>query len=505
MIAGGCAQFGCRADIVDGERCVQHRGEQAWESFLRRIGSGLPLNELRGCTVDADAMAQVLASLDRRGKLHIAGADFTGTTFSADVIFKDVEFSKPALFTGAKFLGSLKFDDVRFGAEARFDGVRIGGELRFENVLVTGEFRADEVIHVGAGSVANGLTCEKDFRIEGLSCGGGVEVDRSIFSADADWGVVEAGSLTCSAHFRSRLLVRTRSRTVDFTRSRFDQGISLTVESGDAILDRVTFGAASTVAGTGDDAVAAVVSLVDVDISDLTLREVDVSRCAFGLAHGVDEVTVDGVRFGRPRYCWQTHRAIIAEERDPAASPASVARVYRLLRKAFESSKDEPGAADFYYGEMLMRRRQRWRDIRTAGSGGRLSSFVEYSLLLGYGVISGFGLRAGRALTAFLSLVMVAAALLAARGFPAGKTAYAPIGTDARGYLIYAPVPPAPDGFWSNAGRAIRLAAQSSVSLLQTPAQPLTPVGEWVVLVCRFAGPIIAGLAILAVHNKLRR
>jgi hypothetical protein len=33
-----------------------------------------------------------------------------------------------------------------------------------------------------------------------------------------------------------------------------------------------------------------------------------------------------------------------------------VAVLYRALRKAQEDSKNEPGAADFYYGEMEMRR-----------------------------------------------------------------------------------------------------------------------------------------------------
>jgi hypothetical protein len=36
--------------------------------------------------------------------------------------------------------------------------------------------------------------------------------------------------------------------------------------------------------------------------------------------------------------------------------PEHVAPLYRALRKAQEDAKDEPGAADFYYGEMEMRR-----------------------------------------------------------------------------------------------------------------------------------------------------
>ncbi|SNT58319.1 hypothetical protein SAMN05216252_14828 [Actinacidiphila glaucinigra] len=36
--------------------------------------------------------------------------------------------------------------------------------------------------------------------------------------------------------------------------------------------------------------------------------------------------------------------------------PAVLAPLYRQLRKALEDGKNEPGATDFYYGEMEMRR-----------------------------------------------------------------------------------------------------------------------------------------------------
>ena len=39
--------------------------------------------------------------------------------------------------------------------------------------------------------------------------------------------------------------------------------------------------------------------------------------------------------------------------------PGQIAGLYRELRKGREDAKDEPGAADFYYGEMEMRRRAR--------------------------------------------------------------------------------------------------------------------------------------------------
>src|SRR5262249_60260705 len=40
----------------------------------------------------------------------------------------------------------------------------------------------------------------------------------------------------------------------------------------------------------------------------------------------------------------------------PQLQPERLAVLYRQLRKAQEDAKNEPGAADFYYGEMEMRR-----------------------------------------------------------------------------------------------------------------------------------------------------
>jgi hypothetical protein len=67
-----------------------------------------------------------------------------------------------------------------------------------------------------------------------------------------------------------------------------------------------------------------------------------------------------------------------------------------LLRKGRQDAKDEPGAADFYYGEMEMRRHARGSasNRRRASSRGR----VERGILTAYWLVSGYGLRAWRAL-----------------------------------------------------------------------------------------------------------
>jgi len=61
--------------------------------------------------------------------------------------------------------------------------------------------------------------------------------------------------------------------------------------------------------------------------------------------------------------------------------PDRLAVLYRALRKAQEDSKNEPGAADFYYGEMEMRR----HDPHTP--------WAEQVILWLYWLVSGYGLR----------------------------------------------------------------------------------------------------------------
>ena len=71
--------------------------------------------------------------------------------------------------------------------------------------------------------------------------------------------------------------------------------------------------------------------------------------------------------------------------REPAeVRPERLATLYRQLRKAQEDIKDEPGAADFYYGEMEMR-----RHAQTAPA-------AERAIIWLYWLISGYGLRALR-------------------------------------------------------------------------------------------------------------
>jgi hypothetical protein len=138
-------------------------------------------------------------------------------------------------------------------------------------------------------------------------------------------------------------------------------------------------------------------SLQRANVAGLGLANVDLAGCRFSGAHNLDKLRLEAdVAFtlSPARVGWE-QRQVIAEEctwraqrirpgqwADPwwpdradsglpdradrwwpeyfeepmALAPGAIAGLYRALRKSREDAKDEPGAADFYYGEMEMRR-----------------------------------------------------------------------------------------------------------------------------------------------------
>lgn len=143
--------------------------------------------------------------------------------------------------------------------------------------------------------------------------------------------------------------------------------------------------------------------------------------------------------------------------------------MYRELRKGREDAKDQPGAADFYYGEMELRRRD------------RATPWAERLVLWLYWLVAGYGLRGLRAL-AWLAVVVVGlAAVLQAVGFNGGDPPF-------RDALIYA--------------------AQSAVSITsgnKALTDHVSWAGEVLRIILRLAGPLLLGLALLSVRNRVKR
>jgi hypothetical protein len=274
-------------------------------------------------------------------------------------------------------------------------------------------------------------------------------------------------------------------------------------------------------------------SLRRVDVANLVLGDLDLVWCLFRGTLNLDQLRIEGPKhFATTPRGWRwTHRRTLTEERiwrqtrysnadwrlpskailnwveersgQPVQQPGPdhVAPLYRALRKAEEDAKYEPGAADFYYGEMEMRR-------HAVGT-----PWIEKRLLWAYWLVAGYGLRASRALLTLLVVLLAATATLAAVAFPTPtRPASAPItgtitGASTVQHIRLDPSPAPPAGqkqsFMGRCGTAWWIALEAAA--FRTPDQTLTPAGRHVQTVVRFFGPVLLGLALLSVRGRVKR
>jgi hypothetical protein len=157
-------------------------------------------------------------------------------------------------------------------------------------------------------------------------------------------------------------------------------------------------------------------------------------------------------------------------------SPGLVAGLYRALRKGREDAKDEPGAADFYYGEMEMRR----HDHGATGDGGSGSrGRATRSVLFAYWLVSGYGLRTWRSLTALAVVTVLLAVAFHFVGFTR---------------------PPEPPSYWTS----LLFAFRSTISLTDNQVE-LTAWGSFFQALLRITGPVLLALTLLALRGRVKR
>jgi uncharacterized protein YjbI with pentapeptide repeats len=184
--------------------------------------------------------------------------------------------------------------------------------------------------------------------------------------------------------------------------------------------------------------------------------------------------------------------------------PAQVAALYRALRKGREDNKDEPGAADFYYGEMEMRRHakreQARHDRRHGHRGPAVAASIEHAILWLYWLISGYGLRAWRAVMAVLVVLAVFAVLMVAFGFQH------PASGQATGAATAVTTParmtqPSDTSFPA----AVIYGARTAIGLPGDPQPALTRWGDVMQIIVRITVPVLLGLAVLSIRGRVKR
>ena len=459
--------------VGQGDACWAHLNAGELEAALDRVSPTDDLN-LRGTEVLPDLLLLILNRMrvSGAGQARVGsalcecasfpdGAPFEETIFLRDANFSGAAFGGIATFTDAEFGGSARFDDSKFEV-ARFGGTRFGGDVSFVNANVMTELRLE------SARIARSLT------LDGMRAAGPVDVRANATTASCTRGV-----------FSGRVTLRLAGSQLCLTDSVFEQ--SARVESS---------------AGT-DDGYVSVLSLRGVDAEHLTLANADLKHCLIYGLRRPEQLRLAGhitftptprgwhLRWGWLPWRWTNRNALYEEhlwrqrsgrfaaiwtgidpagganETAPVPGPALLAVLYRQLRQAVEDARNEPGAADLYYGEMEMRRisTDRWD---------------ERLLLTLYWLVSGYGLRASRSLFLLAALVLLAAVGMQRAGFPGTTHRYADCVLYASGSVL-------------------------SLDLTGHLGTVLTDWGQVIRITLRVCGPLLLGLGALAVRGRIKR
>jgi hypothetical protein len=468
--------------------------------------------EFLGATFQDAAFGQVAFEGD---------AGFIGATFQGHAGFNGATFEGLAGFDRATFQDVASFQSVTFKGHAGFDGAifRRGAWFnvaRFEQALQLGPLLVYGVLGLDAASFARLIHIEASAR--GLSC------QRTRFPAGVQLRLRGARIVLDDADLPCPSILVGIAALSDDRLARREQRLVQAVRRL-APLAAVEFSARPRL-----------LSVQGANVAGLTVSNVDLAECRFAGAHNLDRLRLEAkVTFSSApvRLPWDW-RQVIVEERTwraaqsdrwalpqwlpawlhralrrirpiggserwatrqwwpvwlhrpfgtewPGMVPAGqIAGLYRALRKGREDAKDEPGAADFYYGEMEMRRRAgRPTDSSADNPGGDVSGGqVERAILTVYWLVSGYGLRAWRALAFLVVTVILAAVALRAVGFTHHRHPWSSAFLYTVGAITHLVNPP--DGLLTEPGQAIRIA----IGVL---------------------GPVLLGLGLLALRGRIKR
>ncbi|WP_435124644.1 pentapeptide repeat-containing protein [Actinacidiphila sp. bgisy144] len=488
-------------------------------------------------------------------------AEFTGATFNGYAEFSLATFGEDADFEGATFAENSDFTTAKFARWANFTSATFSGDASFRKANFA--YYADFDNATFAGSAAFGSAAfaeDAGFKLAAFSSAawfaGAYVAGDANFASPTFAGAPELGPLVCrgtagfrGATFGTAVTVQVAAKTVDFRGARWTQQATVWLRYADVDLsDSLAEYPVTVAARPGSlvdtnfspaEAVLAwelptdqvrVTSLRGVDAAQFMLTDLDLSRCRFAGTVHLDQLRLEGdCRFAgtpagihssvRRPFVRYTRRSTLAEEHQwrhslpdavagwqpPAhagsvVQPRALAAVYRALRKSYEDAGNAPGAADFYYGEMEMRR----ADPRTAPA--------ERGLLTAYWALSGYGLRATRALGWLLLAVTLTMLVMMLWGLPQRDTPSLSTGTLTGRRITMttgSPDPQNPTGPTADrlTGRRFEKSLRVVVNsvIFRSSGQDLTTTGTYTEMASRLTEPVLLGFAALAVRGRIKR
>ncbi|WP_063761153.1 pentapeptide repeat-containing protein [Streptomyces sp. NRRL S-237] len=474
-------------------------------------------------------------------KARFDGAAGFYTTHFTATVFDEVQFSGETVFSGAFFAGEVRFDRAQFSGGVGFGHARFLGDAAFEETHFAGEA-------VFSQAQFSDLARFGGARFTTLAWFGpfvaarGVGLSGAIFEAPVTLEIA-APTVSCvRTRWNSTATLRLRHAIVNLKDAVLSAPVAVTAHPTRFTVFR---GAVDEGLLTGSPDVR-VASVQGVDAAHLVLTDIDLSDCLFAGAFHLDQLRLEGrctfatvphgwhrrgilpVRWTRRRtlaeeHHWRAHCAgqpTVEPDHPPAPhvwrtgpghpdadltpDPEDVSATYRQLRKAFEDGKNEPGASDFYYGEMEMRRHDR-RDDGTGTPPG------ERGLLHAYWLLSGYGLRASRALTWLLAAMSLTVLLLMLWGLPAEgpkqkATGTVPAGGGKVTFVIDKDDPKNPTRDRLTVKRFDKaLSVTLNSVVFRSSGQDLTTAGTYIEMASRLLEPSLLALAVLAVRGRVKR
>ncbi|OKJ48657.1 hypothetical protein AMK27_38170 [Streptomyces sp. CB02009] len=453
-------------------------------------------------------------------------ADFDGAQFARDAAFDKVQFSGNAYFRRAQFSGHATFGEAQFSRPASFRRAQFSENSWFREALFS------------RGADFGGAHFLTSAELGPLVCAGRVDLSRAVFGAPVTLEIAARALSFVRTRWESTATVRVRRAEVDLGYTVLAAPVAVTAHpapfsTGNGNVDESPL--------TCPDRVR-VTSVQGVDAAHLVLTDTDLSDCLFSGAFHLDQLRLEGRttlaptptgwhRKGVSPIRWTRRRTLVEEHHwraqsagqpsipagampeprrwrtgphhpDPARTPDpdDVAALYRQLRKAFEDGKNEPGAADFYYGECEMRRHDHTGTPKT-----------ERRLLWAYWALSGYGLRASRALGWLAAAMLTTILLLMAFGLPASSPKQEATGTVPAGggkvtFTIdkQDPKNPVKDRFTSKRfDKAVSVTLNSVV--FRSSGQDLTTAGTYIEMTSRILEPALLALAVLAIRGRIKR
>ncbi|MGV9969109.1 pentapeptide repeat-containing protein [Streptomyces olivaceus] len=464
-------------------------------------------------------------------------AEFGWATFRGTAEFEVATFQIHAEFGSATFKGTARFASATFRGytlfgDAIFEGIAGFGSATFQSIAEFGSATFQGTAEFGSATFEvdarfGSATFEEADSVGPLACAGRVVLSGAKFGGPVTLSFT-ARRLECRrTRWSSTAEIRLRHATVDFAHAVFEYPLTIAAEPESFVLADGRQLSEDPFASTSDSGVR-VASLRGVDAAHLVLADLDLSRCLFAGTVHLDQLRLEGACTfdAAPAACiwrrWRpvrfTERRVLAEEHHWRAGrpgsvrgwntavlgagrtgPLQLAPVYRALRKAFEDGKHEPGAADFYYGEMEMRRLA--DDIPRS----------ERGLLTVYWALSGYGLRASRALAWLGAAMLLTIVLLMAVGLAQDTpkqtaTGSVPAGGGKVTFVIDRDDPQSPTGDRFTGKRfekALNVTLNSVV--FRSSGQDLTTAGTYIEMTSRLTEPVLLGLAVFAVRNRVKR